>query len=450
MKHYVDIVRHHLLSLSAIALAWVLDVFFIQDTLHSWWFEDDPLMYLRAAQVKHFSQFFFGGSFFRSNEIIPMQYVSLWIDSQIAHRSAFVAYLHSSLMILCASTLIYMLMHKICRNRLAATFVACTWIYLPSTLVAHEFISARGYIEGLGFALIAILLAVDLENQSRWRSYLTLFFVGLCTALAFLSKEFYPTTLSVILFLYAIRKRLWNLASLTVGVGIAYAAYRIHVTGLSFQYGGVKHLDAWGTLKAYRDIMFIFLGSYTSWFAIGLTLVGVLWSLQERKVDKWILLYWIAILGSAFLTIYPVLYAVSISSRSFGTWFRTMFVIDTLVLVGSVYFLVTYQRKVIQFAFALAVLVGLSEGSPLLVKKWKTLKHSNEVVGRFLLQHQDVYIYDINPAHWFLPSLANLYEVDPKKHILSDSAPNSKIPCPDCKIVWKYVDGKMIETAWPL
>src|SRR5262249_20160801 len=154
------------------------------------------------------------------NELIPMLFLSFAADDAVAPRSTVVAYAHQALVFLGLAIALYALARRYYGNEALAVGVTLIWMVLPSTIVTAEFLSTRGYMEGMLLALGAWVLA-------QMPGVVPLVGCLVLTAAAFLAKELYPTALSVALGLMFLAQKRWRALAALIAVCGGYAAYRI-------------------------------------------------------------------------------------------------------------------------------------------------------------------------------------------------------------------------------
>jgi hypothetical protein len=111
----------------------------------------------------------------------------------------------------------------------------------------------------------------------------------------------------------------------------------------------------------------------------------------------------------SLLVIYPVGFAVSASWRSFGTWYRTPCVINTLLLVAFAYAVGTLRQERARIAIMTLLLIAVFNGSYRTAKQWDRMKAQQVAEAHFMFSNPDKTLVSQLQAVWFLRGAAALY-----------------------------------------
>ncbi len=422
-------------------------------TQNDWWFEDDPVIYLLSAtKVANPLAFFYDKdlriSLGLTNEMIPMQHLSFWIDAQIAPFSVKIAYLHNIILFMLTAGALYVFARRLLKSASVAAILVAIWMCLPSTIATHEFLSARCYMEGLLYSVLAVLMTQNLinnpksKNRGWWRAL-----TGLFCLLATLSKEFYPTSTLAFVFLLLLFNRAYRELAIPVAVGLFYAVFRLYMLKFDLTYGHTP-LSVAEYLTFLGKIPFIFAGGFGGYAIFAAVVLIALISTTMRQ-NKWLYAFIVVNILIALLTIFPVSDALDLRWKTFGTWYRSPFVLNTVLLFsGAVIAAVSKHKKYAVPVYLILLLTIIPSGSEETRRAWNTMKKQNKANGEFIVDHPDKILFANEPAKWFLPGVAALYQAqkfdtglfidcnDYMNHLESIEAATS---------IWTYHDDKVIE-----
>jgi hypothetical protein len=208
----------------------LFSLLFLRSTSH-WWFEDDPAQYAYVSRISNPLRFFVDPALVRNfgtrASLVPMQLLSSWLDVRLFGLSPAMAYWHGVAALAVTALLMYAMLLRWTGDRRVSASASLLWLLLPSTIAVHSFLSARHYLEGLGWSLAACLFARTLADPARragvdwlWAGFLA------TTVAAMLSKETYAVALPAYLALDALTRRQRSVAIAMAGLVVAYAAYR--------------------------------------------------------------------------------------------------------------------------------------------------------------------------------------------------------------------------------
>ncbi len=439
MKHVSPKWAQVVLAIGAIVTVWAVVAFALVRVHQHWWFEDDPVLYGFGARARNAWAFFYDATLFRteisSNEIVPLLFASFWVDGWLAPLSAKVAYLHQALAVLAAAFGLFAVSARILKKIAPAALLTVIWLVLPSTLVVLEFLSTRDYVEGLAAALVAVACAQQIAAKDR-PAPLAFGIMILMSLAAVLAKEFFPTTLLLALFLILGAARRFWAASAIVAVGAFYAVYRLKFVGHDLSYG-MPLLAPAEYLRFLGRVPYMITGNAFGYvLAVAVVLFCGILGLAEGA-------FWLAIIVASLATIYPISYAVNSAWQDHGTWYRSVFVLNTALLLlffrifGAI-------RRPVALALTGATLAAACVGGLATISTWSDMKARYSAEGRFFLSHPGQILYSDLPAPWFLPGLAKLYQDDATALVLQPTdtvAADSAVKLRETGVVWRF-DGE--------
>jgi hypothetical protein len=209
----------------ALSLPILLTFHFYQAHLHAWWLADDPALLQAIAAQGIFPHFYVSDVWRQVSpaNLTPWLLASLGIDWQLFQLAPFGYYLHHFLAFSLVLSVSYWLLIRYF-SPLIASFVL-SWFVL-STPVAHllQFLMVRHYLEGLGFAVAALLFylkALRYDNR-QW----SLLGSG-CYLLAVTAKEIYvPLIILLPLFPEARWRQRINHLIPFIFIAIGYVLWR--------------------------------------------------------------------------------------------------------------------------------------------------------------------------------------------------------------------------------
>jgi hypothetical protein len=418
---------------------------------HRFWFEDDPWQYAAVRTVGNPLRFFFDSSVMRGfgtgASAVPMQLLSYWVDVKSFGVSPLAAYVHSTVTLTVVAVLLYLGLRRLTASRFASAFVTLLWVLLPSTISVHFFISARHYLEGFGWSLLACLLLIDLcEGGDQGRSRGKLLLLGASALAAMLSKEIYVTTLPAFIFCYSVAKRRTLIAAAALALPAAYAGYRLWLIGGTGAYP-IPLLGARGYLRYLKVLPYTMTVSTGGYLVLAGTAIGCIWLLATRPRGTWKpMALMLVLLAAALAASYPTASAVLDTFLTPGTWYRAAFVINTLLLLSGGYLLLRFaSRPVVVASLALAAVL-VATGAEKTREHWDSVLSHAECEARFYLANPDKLLLSQEAVGWYLAGIERLYEVREPHYLNVQSlkGDHAKEMVGRFSTVWRLEDGRPI------
>ncbi len=413
---YIASKHQKVLGCIFIAIYFSVVVFAFTKTGSGWWIEDDPDLYAFASGPKNPLDFFLQKKLLHAigtgNEIFPVHFASFWIDSRIAFRSVSVCYKHSIFVFLATSLSLFFVLLGFGIRSILATVMVCIWIILPSTTITQVWLSTRSYMYGLLFSCLAILIAQKLakpKSSSPWVvAGLTVLF-ALVTWLALVSKEFFPTTTSLLLFAYLGYFRRWLPMVILVLLGAGYLWCRIWALGFELHYAGLSYLNLRDSIKYLVLSPYLLTGNWFCVIPLSFVATTIVAGIRSKTLNWQMHACLMLLVVSAFATLFPIWRPILDTMGTPGTWYRSHFTLNTIV-IGWIALTVQESKRVISSSLCLITL-GLASysGSKHTMIVWDHIREANRIEGQFALNHPNETMLDTNPASWFLSGLRNLY-----------------------------------------
>jgi hypothetical protein len=152
--------------------------------------------------------------------------------------------------------------------------------------------------------------------------------------------------------------------------------------------------------------------TYGGWIGYAALALTVLLLRRQLRADRSILPV-VAIGGAtlavSLLVIYPVGNPVANAWSSFGTWYRTPCVINTLLLVGFAYAVANLRQAPAKLALMAMLSVAVLHGSHRTAQQWDRMKAEQLAEAQFLLENPDKTLVSQVRAVWFLRGVAMLF-----------------------------------------
>ena len=419
-----------------------------------WWFEDDPSLFAYANEIHNPASVFFDPAVLRhfttGKALVPMQLVSYWVDTRLAKLSPAFAYAHQASSFLLTLLVLYFLLLRLLRNNKAAAFcISFLWMLAPSTLVVVQFLATRHYLEGLFFALLAVfvLSKAGLQNRPRdWRAYAIAF---TCGVIAALYKEIYAVIVPAFFLGYSWKYKSRGLAMGAVAMTIAYGVYRFWMLGAALDYN-MAFLSAPQYLKFLSKLPYTLSSNYGGYVLWGI--IAVLCAYSARAVPageerRGPLAFGIAVLaGLCIATIIPVSYPLYGTIRVPGTWYRIVFLLNTVLLISGGCLAVRYLTTRMQLALGLLTMIVLGAGAAKTDKLWVAMTARAECEGKFYLNNPDKVLLSEQEAWWFIPGVHWMYGVKTPHYVLLKDVQSTRTESP----VWRYRTGGFAPESLPL
>jgi hypothetical protein len=406
--------RRIMAGLGVLGFAAAFCVFYL-DSTSKWWYEDDPLQFSAASAISNPLDIFLDPQILRrwgtGASLVPMHVLSYWLDTHLFGISPTAARLHNLASTILACWLLYVALTCFGVDRGVAAFAAGLWLWLPATIAVHDYLGTRHYIEGLGWSLAACYFLVRIchEPPGAPASRDTAFLLILTVA-AILSKEIYLTTLLAFIFLYSFWHRRYGLSAMAVALLAGYYWYRIVMLGS----GAYPHPD-WSVREYARYLWvlpYTFSASPWGWAYYAALAGGAVWAFtREPRSASAFLILMVVVFAAGLAATYPTAPAVLLTYETPGTWYRAVFILQTLALIGGASLLGRYAAWPIRIAALCGLIVILAPGVDRTRKYWEGRFARSEVEGRFYLAHPEKLVYSEEDASWFLPGLERLYGI---------------------------------------
>jgi Dolichyl-phosphate-mannose-protein mannosyltransferase len=418
-------------------------------SIFKWWFEDDPFQFHYLSQIVNPLNMFANPEIMRgfSKALVPVQMLSYWVDVKLFGFSTSGAYLHSFAALFITGGLLFAVVKKWTKDNSTAFAALLIWLLMPSTLVVVQFLATRHYLEGLLFTLISTYFLLDLRREEKISSFklLTIFISG---AIAMLCKEIYAPLILALFVSFGVRFRKYSLLFISILCAIFYGIYRIWVLGTDVTYT-MPFLGFTDYLKFLSALPYTFSANIIGYFIYFAIILATFFLIKQKRENAKEAFFFLMLLGAVLIALYPVAFAVLISYKTPGTWYRVPFIINTIVIVWGVY---AASRVLDYKKFCLAVLFTTLLIIP---GAWKTRKYWNErtaraeAEGKFYLKNPDKLLLSEEDAPWFIDGVHRMYNVGEihylnKQNLSGDPAKNavSKYPA-----IWRYQNGSFVEDS---
>jgi hypothetical protein len=435
----------------AVIVAAVLFSVLVLRSTSRWWYEDDAAQYATASAIRNPVRIFLDPGVVRrfgtGASLVPMQLLSYWIDTHFFGVSPRAAYVHSLLSTVATVFLLYLLLLRLTGNPAASACVAALWLLLPSTIAVHSFLSTRHYMEGLGWSLAACLLFDRCASVRRDRCRLLLAAAFLCAAAALLSKEIYVIALPAWLFLAAMNRRRFSLAAGVVVLSLAYGAYRLLVLGIRANYPA--SFPTVGEYMRYLGVLpYTFSANRGGYALLALLVAGsAAVFIRRRPGAARHLLFLAVLLGLVLLPSLPTALPLLATHESPGTWYRSVFLINTVLLAGGASFAIRHGGRVAAWAALVLLLAFLVPGAERTRRFWDARFRRSEAEGTFYLANPGKLVYSEEDAAWFLYGIDRLYGVQRSHYVnkLEVDGPKACRMIGEFDTIWRFRDGRWRE-----
>lgn len=420
--------------------------------LDHWWFEDDPAVWGVAQSVSNVFSFFYDpttshGAVGR-NEVAPVLMASAWLDTYLAQPAvAAVAYSHSILLYALTSVAFFIVVKRLVSDSTLAFVVACTWILAPSVVSVAEFLTTRHYMYGMLFALASFELSERLSPDSKKYKVFNWTCLGVCLWLAIISKELYPPALLTFVFLRFVHRRMWGGCILSGALAVAYAVYRFWMTEPELSYRDIPLPTISEYARFLARLPYMLFANYMGY--VWLMLATFVYYLALRKKPELRIPSIIALLGiiCALATLTPVAISVSNMWQNPGTWYRTPFAVNTLLIIFMGYTWSKLSRRWLALLLACLMAITSAAGGYRTGQKWARMKEEQRAEGSFYLSNPGKLLFSSIAAVWFLPGLKILYPKAQTANLvirwprLQPSDRERLLAAPE---VWVHRKGKMM------
>lgn len=425
---------------------------FYLDSTSKWWYEDDPTQFAAAAAISNPLDIFFDPQVLHhwgtGASLVPMHVLSYWIDTHLFGISPTAARLHTLVSTLLTCWLLYVVLIRFGADRACSAFAVGLWLCLPATIAVHSFLGSRHYMEGLAWSLAACyFLHRTCQRSSRQLSIGDTFLLLICALAALLSKEIYVTTIPVFLFLYALWHRRYLLSVVAVTLVLACYGYRLAILGSSATYPHAN-FDVGEYLRYLSVLPYTFSASPWGWAYYGCLAVGVGWAVKREPHSAWkACLLLLTIFVAGLIATYPTAPAVLLTHETPGTWYRAVFISQTLALIAGAYFLGRYAGRRVQVASLCILIAILGPGVERTRAYWTSRFARSEAEGRFYLAYPERLVYSEEDADWFLPGLERLYGVRSSHYVSKTqlTSAHARSMLQQFSTIWRHRDGPWVK-----
>lgn len=410
-----------LFAAAGVVIAWAVLSFGVMRLPSDTWFEDDPNVVAYTTSHPEPWRFLADPATIQAlhgqRVLTPMQPFSFWLDGVLAPQNAAFAYVHSSLWLLATMLAgFWALRHWL--ETWGAAAAMMTWACLPATMAVTEFLSARHYLAGMCFFLLALGAVRKRAQSVGWRRalWLTVCLSGYVASLC--SKELYWLAGWWVLGTVAMADRDIPTMVAVGGLGLCYPIYRFWA--LDTLSSGVAAPDvALSSLPAFLlQFPNYFAGLGVGWIWLGITFVLMWRCWRERAMERSELWLWLGFVATAIAVVVPVLPPLLAPNASL-TWTRV------LLLWNGVWLAVTWRLLVLvplrSYGWFLAFL-----GMLVAVQAWQTaaawdrLKQPYAEHAAFYRDYPDRLLLVQLPGEMFMPGIHRLLRADVPRHFLDD------------------------------
>jgi hypothetical protein len=371
-----------------------------------------------------------------------MQVFSYWTDVRLFGISPEAAHLHSLLSFLVTAALLYMVVVRLTDDVPASACVTVLWLCLPSTIGVHYFLATRHYMEGFGWALAACfgLLTLAPHQDASIGRYVA---IMACAIAAMLSKEIYAALMPTVLALYAVMTRRRSFALTSLFLVAFYVSYHVLILDPDVRYPEPL-LRGREFLRFLRVLPYTLTSNWGGSLLYGGLLMGcALLLILDRKGSQPTVLTMAGLFGAAMIAIYPTAYAVLMTYRTPGTWYRATFIVNTGVLLAAGYLLIRYTPRWVQVLCLGVFIAFLVPGVQKTQSYWTERLARSREEGTFYMRNPDKLLYSEEDAFWYIPGIERLYGISPshyidKSHVESE---HTKRMLRTFGTVWRWRDG---------
>jgi hypothetical protein len=270
--------------------------------LGGWWTTDDPQVLLQAVRSSPMEVLFDPAAWrvLSTSSFTPLVTLSFELDLALFGLEPLFFYEHQILSIALVALLVFLLLERSC-GRIVAVLVAAAAAVSPAMALAAGSLMVRHYVEGLIFALAA-LLVLRLWPPER-KSVVADLAIAALYLLAMLAKEIYAPLPLLFLAQLRIERVPWRRVIVRMIPSALAAAIYLLWRSLMLGSGG-----GYGTVIDLRDVILLgprlitmVLASLTPlvlWVLVGVVLVGVIAAaIRAPRVAGW----WALAAGAALL-----------------------------------------------------------------------------------------------------------------------------------------------------
>lgn len=250
---------------------------------------------------------------------------------------------------------------------------------------------------------------------------------------AALCKETYAATVPLGLFLYLWHFRRKAAAASCVTLFLAYVAYRCWLVGLS---AGGGYYDTLPNPAVFVQFLarlpYVFAANAGGYLLIVLAIWSAIRLCREGKVGWRVALSTLAVCAACLIVIYRGALPLYGEWLDPGTWYRIVFLLESMLLLGSAYLFARMPNQRFGYIAAFIAFPVLLCGGTVTKRKWDLLSKRYEIEGKYYLKHFDRLVYSEVPAGWFLDGIQHLYDLRDRHHVVAgmnnrNSRSNSRV-----------------------
>jgi hypothetical protein len=298
-------------------------------------------------------------------------------------------------------------------------------------------------MEGMLFSALAFVLLQRIREfrfRIRFFSWIAIF---ACLITALLSKETHLPVVFGILLFFSLRYRDKRLAIAACLLTIVYFAYRYSMIGIASSYD-MPFLNPEQSIRYFFKLPYTFFCNYGGyyWGTIVFALI-MYFGRGKLHFDNKFLALFIAILILSFGVIFTASYGLYFSIRTPGPWYRIMFSIHSLALLGCGYMVVRFIPSRIQAIIFLAALILSSYGIHKSKALWTGMAISAEREGKFYAANPDKILLSEQQAAFFIPGVHAMYSPTAPPHFvhINDLAKTKLAPG---AVLWRFRNGEFV------
>jgi hypothetical protein len=380
-----------------------------------WWYGDDPEIVVFASKHSPF-EYLFNPSVWQSFSpfnLTPWILLSLNPDILFSDFNPSGYYLHQMFALFIVSLIFFKVLNLFTENRVIALTAVLIFLLTPATFSVASWLSARHYLEGMGFSLLSIYFFVKGMRNSKM---LFILISALFHTLASVSKEVYVPLPFLLLLLpeKTFKNRLMQAIPLFT-VSVLYFFYRMEMLGDN-PLGGYSSIWPWtpgSALVNFKEIFRLYAGSWLVFFPVLITIIlNILlykdWKAGAREISRYILVFLIFFI--------PVLPVSSILSS--GESLRYIFIISALI---TSFYILSLDRiwnkgsrvyKTFAGAGLIIVVICFFYSYKEQRNVWHMKRAQASTEGKFFIGNSGSLdaIFRISQPHWFYDGLEKMEE----------------------------------------
>lgn len=403
---------HVLIGLTALALYGFLP--------GEWWYGDDPEIVVFALKHSPAAYLFNPGTWQSLSpfNLTPWILVSLRPDIALSHLEPAGYYAHHLLSLALTAIALFSLLSLYVRRRVFAFIGVIIFLLTPATFWVSTWITARHYLEGLGFFLLALSFFAKGVRAER-KAFV--FLSALCYIPAALSKEVFVPLPFLLMLLpeKTLRDRLTHALPHFILLMI-YAAYRFWMLGNN-PMGGYSSIWPWTITSALLhsgEVFRLYAGSWWIVILVLVTMAGGIFLLNNRKAAFVAVVRHLTIFLLLLLPILPVS-----SIWGGGESLRYFLLTSTsLTLFYALSLDVAWNRgsvlpKILTALSLIIVVAGFFHSFQREKSDFDQRRRTAEAEGRFFLENGDTLdaVFRISQPHWFFDGLEKMQAIQMRR-----------------------------------